>query len=324
MKVRFGYVAMSVQLVNCSPSKTVTFKNYRGLSEKDPEAALNKLKRISRENLCNTLRLLRHNLANGVMIYRFSSKIIPLATHPELSDWDYIEDLKENLKIIGKLVNESNMRVSFHPDHYSLINSPREEVFNSSMADFLHHCRVLDAMGLGENAKLVTHVGGAYKNKKNSLEIFVANWEKIPPAVASRITLENDDKIYTALDTLGLCERINVPMVLDLHHHFCNHEDHSQLEDIVTRFVQTWKGTGLPPKIHVSSPKSNTEIRSHSDYVNPGDVFPFLKIMAQTGEDIDIMVEAKQKDDAMFRLVKELSALPGLKQINRAVIETVR
>lgn len=324
MQIRFGYVAMSMQLENCSPSKTVTYKTYRGLAEKDPEAALNKLKRVSRENLRNTLRLLRHNLANDVVVYRFSSKIIPLATHPGLTGWDYIGDLKEDLLAIGNLVQKNNMRVSFHPDHYSLINSPREDVFNSSVLDFIHHCRMLDAMGLKNEAKLVIHVGGAYKNKVNSLEMFFNNWKNVPREVALRITLENDDKIYTAGDVLDLCERLNLPMVLDIHHHFCNHGEGNLPENIVPRFIKTWRGTGLPPKIHVSSPRSDTDIRSHSEFVNPGDVYPFIRIMTQTGEDFDIMVEAKQKDLAMFRLVKELSAYPGIKRKNRAVIEVAR
>jgi len=97
MQLRFGYVAMSMELVDCSPSRTVTFKTFSGLRERDPEAALSKLKRTARENLFNTIRLLRHNKANDVMVYRFSSRIIPLATHPELEGWDYVEDVRDLL-----------------------------------------------------------------------------------------------------------------------------------------------------------------------------------------------------------------------------------
>ena len=61
MEVRFGYVAMSVLLEDASPSKTVTVKTYTRLADKDPEAALNKVRRTARENLANTRRLLLHN-----------------------------------------------------------------------------------------------------------------------------------------------------------------------------------------------------------------------------------------------------------------------
>jgi len=56
MEIRFGFVAMSMFLENASPSKTVTLKNYSALAEKDPEAALNKVRRATRENLANTIR----------------------------------------------------------------------------------------------------------------------------------------------------------------------------------------------------------------------------------------------------------------------------
>ena len=45
---------------------------------------LRKLERISRSNLANCLRLLRYNVENDISFFRLSSKLIPLANHPEL------------------------------------------------------------------------------------------------------------------------------------------------------------------------------------------------------------------------------------------------
>lgn len=314
-------MAMSVELENCSPSRSVTYKNYSALAGREPEAALSKLRRVTRENINNTLRLLRHNVANSVFVYRFSSKMVPLATHPALADWDYPGDLGGDLRRLGELVREHNMRVSFHPDHFSVLNTPKEDVFASSVKDFLHHCTLLEKMGLDHGAKLITHVGGAYGNKMKSRDLFRDNWPKVPESIKKRLALENDDKTFTAEDVLYLCEQLALPMVLDIHHYFCNREEHSDLREVCSRFMQTWQNTGLPPKIHVSSPRSPTDIRSHNDWVNPEDVYPFIKIMLETGRDFDAMVEAKRKDEAMFRLVKELGAYPGIKQINEATLE---
>ena len=96
MKIRFGYVAMSVILEKASPSKNVTIKTYSRLAEVDPRAALSKVRRAASENLANTLRLLRHNRASGVSIYRFSSKLIPLATHPCYPAGTIPANLKKN------------------------------------------------------------------------------------------------------------------------------------------------------------------------------------------------------------------------------------
>lgn len=320
MKIRFGYVAMSVILENASPSGTVTFKTYSALAEKDPAAALGKLRRTARTNLGNTLRLLRHNKAHGIGLYRFSSKIIPLATHPLLSDWNYLFDLDHELKAIGDYVRINGMRVSFHPDHYTLINSPREEVLLSSLSDMEHHCLVLKAMGLDKKAKLVTHIGGGYKNKDKSLARFLKNWERVPGHVAGRLTLENDDKTFTAGEVLYLCRRLSLPMVLDLHHLKCNAGDDREAE-IISPVFDTWRDTGHPPKIHISSPRSETDSRSHHDFVNPDDLYPFLKLAREINTGFDVMVEAKQKDRAMFRLVKELASYPMIKQTGEAALK---
>ncbi len=317
MKIRFGYVAMSVILEKASPSKNVTVKTYSRLAEINPRAALSKVRRTASENLANTLRLLRHNRASGVSIYRFSSKLIPLATHPLLSGWNYAGEFNEELAAIGSFVQDNRMRVSFHPDHYTLINSPREEVLLSSLKDLEHHCLLLETMGLGPAARLVTHVGGGYKDKEKSLERFLDNWTRLHPRIASRLTLENDDKTFTAGEVLYLCRKLSLPMILDLHHFRCN-SGFDSLEEILPGFLASWKDTSLPAKIHTSSPRSPEDCRSHHDYVNPADLYPFLKLVREFGQDLDVMVEAKQKDRAMFQLVKDLAAYPMIRQTGPA------
>jgi len=323
MLVRFGFVAMSVILENASPSGTVTFKTYQNLAERDSEAAIAKIRRVSRVNLANSLRLLNYCIAENIKIYRFSSKIFPLATHPELAGWDYINDLKAQLIEIGNFIKENKIRVTFHPDHFTLINSPREEVFKSSVTDLAHHCRILNAMRLDEHARLVIHVGGGYSDKEESLERFIENWARLPKGISKRITLENDDKTFTANDTLYLCEKLQIPMVLDIHHFRCNHEEGCVLEDLCPRFFSTWDKTGLPPKIHVSSPRSETDFRSHNDYIDSSELYSFIRMVSNYNVNLDVMVEAKQKDKAMFRLVRDLSKLPGIDLINNACIKVV-
>jgi UV DNA damage endonuclease len=320
VEIRFGFVAMSVTLEKASPSKTVTLKSYKKLAEKDEEAALHKVLRVSRENLANTLRLLKHCKFSGVKVYRFSSKLVPLATHPLLAGWDYIGDLQKEFSEIGDYVKESQMRVSFHPDHYTLINSPREDVLDSSIKDLEHHHDMLEAMGLDSRAKLVTHVGGGYRDKEKALERFRENWDKVPETIRERLVLENDDRTYTASQVLKLCEKLNIPMVLDIHHHRCNNNG-EEIEEFLAPVFATWEGTGLPPKIHISSPKSPTDIRSHHDFVDPADLFGILSLAVRHTDCLDVMVEAKQKDKAMFELVKGLTDFPGVTQVTPGILE---
>ncbi len=320
MIVRFGFVAMSVIMEDASPSGTVTLKTYLKYANQHPEAALEKVRQVARKNLLNSLRLLRYCVAHDVRLYRFSSKLIPLATHPELNHWDYISDLKPQLTELGHFIKENRLRVSFHPDHYTLLNSPHEGIYNASVADLAYHCNIFDAMGLDERAKLIIHIGGGYNKKEEALERFARNWCRLPENIRKRIALENDDKTYTAENTLALCKKLQIPMVLDLHHYRCNHEEGSKLKEIYPGFISTWKGTGLAPKIHVSSPRSEAAKRSHHDYVEAKDLYSFLLASKVYRIDLDVMVEAKQKDKAMFGLVEELGKNRHIKILNKASI----
>ena len=320
VEIVFGYVAMSVRLEQASPSKTVTLKNYTQLAMKDPEVALNKVTRVSKENLINTLRLLKHNKYSGVKMYRFSSNLVPLATHPLLAHWDYIKSLQDEFAAIGDFVIENGMRVSFHPDHFTLLNSPREEVFDSSLKDLQHHHDILEAMGLDNRGKLVMHVGGGYKNKDEALRRFERNWRRVPQSLRERLVLENDDRTYTAADVLALCKKLNIPMVLDVHHHTWNNKG-EKIEELLRSVFATWDGTDLPPKMHISSPKSPTALRSHHDFVDPTDLYDVLKLACRYADRVAVMVEAKQKDNAMFRLVEGLSGFPDVTPISPGVLE---
>ncbi len=80
MNIRFGYVAMSAQLKNASPSQTMTAKQFEQI--KDREAGIRKLERIAMANLQNCLRLLKHNVAHDIAFFRLSSKLVPLVNHP--------------------------------------------------------------------------------------------------------------------------------------------------------------------------------------------------------------------------------------------------
>ncbi|MCL6600338.1 MAG: UV DNA damage repair endonuclease UvsE [Alicyclobacillus macrosporangiidus] len=320
MKVRFGFVAMALSLTNASPSQTMTYKVFQSIPDK--EAALQKATRIGARNLENTLRILRHAKASGVEVYRFSSRLIPLFTHEATKGWDFIDRLRDHLVRIGHFVQQNAMRVSFHPEHFTVLNSPKKEVLDSSIRDLLYHVNILEAMELDDSAKLVIHIGGRYKDKESSLNRFIQNFGHVPLSIQRRLTLENDDKIYTAKETQRLCRTLGIPMIFDLHHHYCNHGSEAsgstvgsvpieimtkeELSDVVEPFLASWEGQPIPPKAHVSSPKDERNFRAHADYINPEELIPFLDCVREFDVDIDVMLEAKRKDEALFALMREL------------------
>ncbi len=302
MLVRFGYVAMSTVVKNASPSRTMTYTNFAKLA--DREAAIRKLERLGAENLHNTLRLLKHNRAHDVQLYRLSSKLIPLLGHEALGDWNPIETLVEDFRAIGDYAKEHGMRLSFHPDHFTVMSTPKADILHKSIEDLHRHKRMLEAMGLDERAKCNIHMGGTYGNKAKAYERFIRQFSDLPPAIKQRITLENDDKTFTAQETLEACETVNVPMVLDMHHHAVNHDGESAAE-LWPRIQATWEGTNLAPKIHVSSPKSEKDLRGHADYLVAEDVLNFLRSIRDQCEQVDVMIEAKKKDEALFQIMRD-------------------
>lgn len=330
MIVRFGYVAMSMIIQDSSPSKTMTMASFGKLNDRD--AAIRKLERIAEMNLHNTLRLLKHNIGNDIRVYRFSSKLIPLATHEDLQDWDPFAALKDAFAEVGRYVRDHQMRVSFHPDHFTVLSTPRQEVLRSSVRDLRHHVKMLKAMGLNATAKNNIHIGGAYKDKLSAAGRFKEHFDLLDPEIQKRLTLENDDKTFTAAETLEVCKATGLPMVLDIHHQWVNNDGEKPWE-LWPDILKTWTGPlaqadanpgqPLPPKIHVSSPKNSQEPRSHADLVDPAPLLAFLREIAGATPAVDVMIEAKHKDAALFDLMKHLADYEseGIKILNGASID---
>jgi UV DNA damage endonuclease len=301
--IRLGYVAMSMKLHNASPSKTMTFAQFQKIE--DREAAIRKLERIALLNLQNTLRILKHNVASDIHFYRLTSRLIPLANHEELLEWNYMKPLKGQLREIGDYAKKHKIRVDFHPDHFVLINSMQKHILKNSINTLKLHYLLLKAMGINPAHRCVMHVGGNYKETENSLERFVENWMEIPRPIQQMIMLENDDTSFTLEDTLYLCEKLDIPLVFDYHHHLAHHQNENW-EIHWNRVVDTWRHSPLPIKMHISSPKSDKAFRHHSDYVDIDMFFNFLSVIKGSIPQLDCMIEAKMKDEALFKLMDDV------------------
>ncbi|MCL6570135.1 MAG: UV DNA damage repair endonuclease UvsE [Bacillus sp. (in: Bacteria)] len=316
MKIRFGYVSQALSLWDVSPSKTLTFTRYQQLSRQEREE---KLLYVTKQNLNHTLRMLYYNLAHELELYRFSSSIVPLATHPEVR-WDFTTPFRKEWQEIGELVTRKELRVSFHPNQFTLFTSAKTKITENAVIDMTYHYQMFEAMGIEADGLINIHIGGAYGDKPQALVQFQQNLTTLPDPIKKVMTLENDDKTYTAEETLTLCEFEAIPFVFDYHHHLANPCEKA-LEDLLPRIFRTWSSRQHKPKIHISSPKSEKEFRSHADFVDPYYIIPLLKQLQAVGEDVDFMIEAKAKDEAALKLIEELSKIRGYKRISGGTIE---
>lgn len=298
MKLRYlGYPCTNVSLA-CTTGRTLRLANL-----KEPRVS-----EVVRENLATLQSLLHWNLAHGIRFFRIASSVIPLASH-EAFPLDWRAEFEPELAEIRALVAEHHLRLSMHPGQYTILNAQRPEVVTAAVRELEYHAAFLAATD-PKSGTMTLHVGGAYGDKAASLERFVAGFALLSPEAQARLTLENDDRTFHAGDVLGLCERLGVPMIFDFLHHKLNPTFGSwevELVPMLERVVNTWRASRLAakvPKFHLSSPRDITT--AHADFVESVDFAQAVDALSEFGGDApyDLMLEAKQKDVALLKLLE--------------------
>lgn len=307
MIIRLGYACISKTL-DVTSSSSYTYTNY--LKERN----LDKLNDIIISNFKDLDKILTYNIKNNIHFYRLSSNIIPLATKKDVV-FNYLDNYKEYYNMLSKRIK--NMRVDFHPDQFCVLNSVKKEVVMNSIDILKYHYNLLKYLKVKQKV-LVLHIGSNTFGKDNSIKRFINNFNRLPNYLKKCIVIENDDKIFNINDCLKISKEINTPIVLDYHHHNCNNE--SDLYTYIEEIFNTWN---ITPKVHFSSPKNKTkkDFRSHNDYINSDEFIKFINNIKHFNYDIDIMIEAKAKDEALFRLVRELKYKTNYKFIDETTFE---
>ncbi len=195
----------------------------------------------------------------GINMYRLSSDIAPYASHPDMPQFhNMVAESDAELAAIGRKAREMDMRLSFHPSQYILLNSPDPDLTAKSIWDMSLQAEMLDRMELGPEAVVVTHVGGVYGELEKSRARWIDGWNKCPEHVKRRLVLENDDTRFSAADVLWIHERTGVRLIFDYQHFWCLNPQQLELRPTVEKFLETWPDN-VRPKIHFSSPR--TEMR---------------------------------------------------------------
>ena len=310
MIIRLGYVSISKTIENYISQHTITYTSYQKNND------IEKLDKIIKSNLNSLLEILKYNEKNNIHFYRISSNLIPLATKKEIS-FDYLEQYSNNYKEIADIIKKTNIRVDMHPGNYCVLNSTKKDVVNASFDIINYHYNLLEKMQI-QDKLIILHIGSSTLGKKNSLTRFINNFNKLPKYLQEIIVIENDDKVFNVEDCLYLSNKLNIPFVLDYHHFKCNNNG-TKIEYYMENIIKSWKDKR--PKMHFSSSKNNKDIRSHSEYINVDDFIDFINILKKNNKDIDIMIEAKAKDEALFRLVRELKYKTNYKFIDETTFE---
>jgi UV DNA damage endonuclease len=182
----------------------------------------------------------------------------------------------------------------------------------------------MDAMGLGPEAAVVLHVGGAAGGHPAALDRFERGYALLSDRARERLVVENDDRTFALGDVLELHRRTGVKVVWDILHHHCNDPAGIPDREALELALATWPA-GVRPKIHYSTPKTALEerrrkvgrrmerswvlpqLRAHADMIDPIAFEQFTRETA-AGLEFDVMLEAKGKDLALQRLREQLAA----------------
>lgn len=252
-------------------------------------------------------RALAYCAAAGIGDFRINSQILPVNTHPvvgyDLRDLPQGHRIVERFKAVGSLAKTNRIRTSFHPDQFLVLSSPQPEVVRRSVADLEYHALVARWVG----ADVINiHGGGAYGDKASALSRLADVIERLDAEVRSRLTLENDDRVYTPADLLPVCRATGTPLVYDVHHHRCLPDGHG-VRQTTESALSTWN---REPLFHLSSPLNGWKkgpFGPHHDYIDPAD-FP------EPWETLDITVEveAKAKELAVLQLMADLEKAGNL------------
>ena len=234
-------------------------------------------------------------------MYRMSSDIAPYATHPDMPQFHkMVEESDAELKAFGQKAQELDIRLSFHPSQFVVLNGPDPELTRKSVWDLSSQAEMLDRMQLGPEAIMVIHVGGVYDDRQLSRERWVRTWETLPEHVQRRMVLENDDIRFDAYDVLWIHERTGVKCVFDYQHFWCLNLQGLDMTETLRRFVATWP-EGVRPKIHFSSPR--TELREVVRPVKPPKAKPGAKPARARKVDPDEITKAPVKEKARKKTV---------------------
>lgn len=263
--------------------------------------------------------MIRWNDKYGIKFMRLSSEMFPFASHEEYG-YKLAPFAADTLAEAGRVIADLGHRVTTHPGQFTQLGSPRKQVIDNAFRDLEYHDEMLSLLKLppqqNRDAVMILHLGGAYGDKPAAIERFKENYARLPQSVKNRLVLENDDVVWSVHELLPLCEELNIPFVLDYHHHNIIfdetqiREGTKDIMDLYPRILATWSKKSITPKMHYSEPCppaiTRTSRRKHS---------PRVMTLPPCPDTMDLMIEAKDKEQAVFELMRTFK-LPGFDTFN--------
>ena len=264
-------------------------------------------------------------LPNELRMVRLGSDVLPVYTEPTWSYYWRLPDVRNYCERafapVGELARNLDVRLSMHPGQFTVLASDSDDIVNRSIEEFEYHVDIARWLGYGrtfQDFKINVHISGRQgpEGIKNVLS-------RLSQEAKNTITIENEENKWGLDSCLELTK--HVPIVLDIHHHWCNSEGEyiSADDDRVMRVIDSWRG--VRPTLHYSVSReehlpghrtderpdfkklceqglNKQKLRAHSDFMWNSRVNQWAGTFR---EHFDIMVEAKCKNLASIPFEEE-------------------
>ena len=302
--VRLGYACINMGLQESRGIQTSRGMIKKTFQQKGASYASS----LALQNCKDLIEIVKWNNENGIKVFRITSCLFPWASEYQIDDLPDIEQISAALQEVGKVAKEGGQRLSQHPGPFNILASETERVVNNCIIDLKIHQKTMDLMQQPENrwAKINIHVGAAKGDRAKALETWCRNFDRLPDGVKNRLTVENDDKenLYSIKMLYeGVFKRTGVAIVADQHHHECGPQDIPWSEALPLA-ASTW--ADVRPTCHLSNSRriemEGVTKNAHSDW--------YYTPFNNCGLDVDVVLEAKMKERALFRYKTQFAELP--------------
>jgi UV DNA damage endonuclease len=260
---------------------------------------------LALSNCRDLVQVIKWNNQQGIKMYRMSSDIFPWCSEYELSDLPGFDEIRRFLQMAGEEAKSGDQRLTFHPSHFAVLASNKENVVAVAQKDLRQHAEIMDLMGLDQSYfyPINVHVNTAQPTKEEAAERFCHQVQLTPPSVRKRLVVEVDDKKsgFHAEDLFQLVhQKTGIPITFDYLHNQCHPSTLSEEEALQLCF-STWPAD-IPPIVHFSSSKKKYEDPkarevAHSDWI--------YESVANYGLEIDIEFEVKMKELALLAYLRD-------------------
>ena len=282
-----------------------------------PEEAEQRQWDIMNHNAAAALRMVERvgSLPKHKHMVRLGSEMLQGYTEPNWIAWWQQADIQAHLERIfapvGERARKLGVRLSFHPGQFCVLASANENIVERSIAEFEYHADMARWMGYGksfQDFKINVHISG-----RQGPDGLRRAYSRLSPEARNCITIENEENSWGLADCLSISDL--VPVVMDVHHHWCREGEYIQAsDDRVKQVIDSWRG--VRPAMHYSVSREDVlvghdadvlpdmtqllaqgfkkqKLRAHSDFYWNRAVNEWV---AEFSSDFDIQCEAKGKN----------------------------